>query len=155
MISAFFRNAIEKLLGLGEFAAPDCRPCETGQRFDVAGIALQYLRIECAGAGMIPLLLRLFSHSQGFLDRRGAAAPPAAEALNELLDLALGHGADEAVNRPPILERVNRRDRLNAHLLGNLGVLVDIDLDHPNSAVGGANGLFEDRPELLAGAAPR
>jgi hypothetical protein len=66
-----------------------------------------------------------------------------------------GEGADKPVDWPAVLERVNGRDRLDAHLLRDLGVLVDVELDHPDRAVRRANGLFEDRPELLARAAPR
>src|SRR5207302_4746072 len=106
------------------------------------------------GAGMIAGLHRLFGHRQRLLDRRGATLSTA-QTLHELLDLALGHSTDKAIDRPPVLEGVNRGDRLDAHLLRDFGVLVDIELDHSNGAVGGANGLFEDRPELLAGTAPR
>src|SRR5262249_10964479 len=70
------------------------------------------------------------------------------------LDLALRHRADKPVDRPPVLEGVNRRDRLDAHLLRDLGVLVNVELDHADRAVGAAHDPFQDRAQLLAGAAP-
>src|SRR6202035_3187358 len=88
------------------------------------------------------------------LDRRGATLSTT-QALDELLDLALGQGPDKTVDRPAILEGINGRDRLDAHLLRDLRVFVDVELDHPDGAVCGADRLFEDRPKLLAGTAPR
>src|SRR5205823_12417400 len=88
------------------------------------------------------------------VDRRGAATP-AAQPLDELLDLAFRQGADKAVDRTAVLEGIDRRDRLDAHLLCNLGVLVDVQLDHADRAIGRAHGLFEYRSQLLARAAPR
>ncbi len=44
---------------------------------------------------------------------------------------------------------------MNAHLLRDLGALVDIDLDHADGAIGLAHRFFQQRTELLAGAAPR
>ena len=85
--------------------------------------------------------------------RRPAAAP--ASLLDELLDLAFRHRADEAVDRAAVLEGIDRRDRLDAHLLRQLLVLVDVDLDQPHRALGVAHRLFQRRAELLAGAAPR
>src|SRR5215472_16013102 len=101
---------------------------------------------------MVALLGGLLRHLQGLLHRRGCRS--AAEALNELPDLALWEGADEAIHRPTVLERVHRRDRLDAHLLSDLRVLVDVDLDHPNGAVGRTHCLLELRSELFAGPAP-
>ena len=103
---------------------------------------------------MIAVLQGLLGHRQRLLDRRGPAAA-AGEALDELLDLAFGQRADEAVDRPSVLEGIDGGDRLDAHLLRDLGVLVDVELDHADGAVGVAHGLFQDRAELLAGAAPR
>ena len=58
------------------------------------------------------------------------------EALDERLDLALRQRADEAVDRLAVPEGVDRRDRLDAQLLRDLRVLVDVDLDHADLAVG-------------------
>src|SRR5215831_9436330 len=103
---------------------------------------------------MIARLRRLLGHRQRLLDGRGTALP-AAQALDELPDLAFGQGTDKTVDRPAVLEGVDCRNRLDTHLLSDFGVLVDIELDHPNGAIGGADGLFQDRSELFTGTAPR
>src|SRR6266576_2452924 len=79
----------------------------------------------------------------------------ATQALDELLDLAFRLRADKPVDRPAVLEGIDRRDRLDAHLLRDLGVLVDVELDHTHRTVGRAHDFFEDRPQLLARPAPR
>src|SRR5260370_40994039 len=91
----------------------------------------------------------LFGHAARLLDRRRTTFS-AAQPLHELLDLALGHSADKSVDRPPVLEGVNRGDRLDTHLLRDFGILVDIELDHSNAAVGGPAGLCRARPRRLA-----
>ena len=57
------------------------------------------------------------TRGQGLLD--GRWADRAGQALDELLELALGQGADEAVDRPPALEGED------------LSVLFGIDLGDP------------------------
>src|SRR5690606_41158463 len=47
-----------------------------------------------------------------------------------------------------------RRDRLHAQLAGVGGVLVDVDLDQLDLALGGQHRLFQRRTELATGAAP-
>ena len=84
-----------------------------------------------------------------------ARSPPVADQpVDQGLDLALGLGAGEAGHRLAADERVDRRHRLDAQLLRQLGVLVDVDLDQPDLALGGADHLLEQRRELLARAAP-
>ena len=102
--------------------------------------------VELAGVGQ---MLRLLDRD---LFRRRPER--AREALDEGLDLALRQGAREAVDRLAVAERVDHRDRLDAQLLGELGALVDVDLDQPDLAAGGLDHALEDRPELLAGPAP-
>ena len=155
MAGVLLGDAVERLARLGEVALGDHRPGEAGLRLDIGGLALQDLRIDARGAGVVARLQGLLRHRHRFLDRRGAAALAAADPLDELLDLALRLRADKAVDRPAVLEGVNRRDRLDAHLLRDLRVFVDVELDHAHRAVGGAYRLFEDRAELLARAAPR
>ena len=65
-----------------------------------------------------------------------------------------GKGAHEAVDRPSVLEGEHGGDRLDAHLARDLRMVVDIELDQPDRALRRAHGLFEDRRELPAGAAP-
>ena len=89
----------------------------------------------------------------GFTARRTARRLD--QAVDELLDLALGHRAHEAVDRPAAEEGIDRRDRLNAQLLGQHLVLVDVDLDELDRAIGGLDHFLDGRLELLAGPAPR
>ena len=79
----------------------------------------------------------------------------AAETVDELLQLAFGQRSHEAIDRLAVDEGKHRGNRLNAHLLGELLVLVDIDLDHADLAVGLLDDFFESWPQLLARAAPR
>src|SRR5690606_21587212 len=56
--------------------------------------------------------------------------------------------------RPAVDEGVDRRDRLDPKLARDHRVLVDVDLDQTDGALRLAHHLLQDRPELLAGAAP-
>ncbi len=88
---------------------------------------------------------------QALLGRRRSAG----EGGDELAQLAFRQGAHEAVDRPAVLEGVDRGDRLDAHLRRQLLVLVDVDLDQADAALLLAHDLFQRRAELLARAAPR
>ena len=72
-----------------------------------------------------------------------------------LTDAALRASLQEAVDRPAVLEGVDRRDGLHLEGLRHLGVLVDVDLGEHDLPVGLADDLVEDRPQCLAGPAPR
>ena len=72
----------------------------------------------------------------------------------EALDLAFRLGAHEAVDRLPLVEGEHGRNRLDAELLRDLRVLVDVDLDQRHLAAGVSDRLLQNRRELLAGAAP-
>ena len=63
---------------------------------------------------MLEQLGDLFGRS-AFAARRAAGRLD--QAIDELLDLALGHRAHEAVDRPAVEEGIDRRDRLDAQLL--------------------------------------
>ena len=108
----------------------------------------------CAAVGVVLGGERLAACGDRRLDLLGQAAL-AAQPVDELLDLAFGQRAHEAVDRLAVDEGEDRRDRLDAHLRGELLVLVDIDLDELHLAIGLAHDLFEQRRQLLAGAAPR
>ncbi len=70
-------------------------------------------------------------------------------------DLALRQRSHEAVGRLAVDESDDRGDRLDAHLPGNGGMLVDVHLDELDLALGRLDHLFEDGGELLARATPR
>ena len=73
---------------------------------------------------------------------------------DEGVDARLWQRAHEAVDRTAVLEGEYGWDRLDAHLPGNLRVVVDIELDQPDRALRRAHGLLQDRRELAAGPAP-
>ncbi|MNN30727.1 hypothetical protein D3C81_1443850 [compost metagenome] len=97
---------------------------------------------------------------QGFLAQRqqlldvGVDAGAAGQLVDEGLDLAVGNGALEAVDRLAVDEGVDGRDRLDPQLarIGRVGV--DVDLDHLDRALRPAHGLFQGGPEGPARAAP-
>src|SRR5690606_25516321 len=68
--------------------------------------------------------------------------------------LALGDGAEEGIDGPAAGESEDRRDRLDAKLAGDRGVLVDVDLDEPDLASLLVNHLLEIGGQLPAGPAP-
>ena len=76
------------------------------------------------------------------------------EALDERLDLALRQSALKPVRRLAVLEGVDHRDGLDAQLLRQRLVLVDIDLDETHGARGRLHHLFQNGRQLLAGLAP-
>jgi len=88
------------------------------------------------------------------IDRRWAGGRASEQPIHERLDLTLGQGAHESVHRPAVLEGVHGRNRLDSHLLGELGIGVDVDLDQAHGTPGRRHRLLEQRTELLARAAP-
>ena len=91
----------------------------------------------------------------GLRDRLGIVADRPDEPFDEGDDLALRNRADEAVDRLALLEGDDRRDRLDAELLGDLRMIVDVHLDEADLALGRRDRFFNDRRELLARTAPR
>ena len=77
------------------------------------------------------------------------------QAIDEFADLALRHRAHEAVDRAAAEEGIDRRDRLDAQLLGQHLVLVDVDLDQLHRTLGFLDDLFDGGLQRLAWAAPR
>jgi len=60
----------------------------------------------------------------------------------------------ETVHRLAVLERNHGRNGLNAHLPGNLRVIVNVHLGQFDGAAGCLHRLFDDRRKLLARPAP-
>src|SRR3546814_681914 len=89
-----------------------------------------------------------FSSLLTFTMRTAPAAGGAClgQALDKGLPLALRRGTREAVDRLSLAEGINRRDRLDAELRGELLVLVDVDLHHAHGAGGGLHGSLQQRP---------
>jgi hypothetical protein len=74
--------------------------------------------------------------------------------LDERPHHALGLRALEAVERAPVAEGVDGGDRLDAQLVGQRLVLVDVDLRQAHLAAVAAHDLLQDRGQLLARPAP-
>jgi len=105
------------------------------------------------GAAQIVETQRLLAQRQQLLDV-GVDAFSAGQLVDEGLDLAVGNGALEAVDRLAVDEGVDGRDRLHPQLarIGRVGV--DVDLDHLHRPLGGAHGLLQRGAERPARAAP-
>ena len=116
----------------------------------------QHLVEDGARRAMVARLQRGLGLLEGLLDRGGAELGPAQlrQLGDEALDLALRHRAHEAVHRPALEEGIDRGDRLDAHLLRQRLVLVDVDLDQAHGALGLDHGLLQRGAQRLAGAAP-
>src|SRR4029077_19221512 len=147
---AFLRHPRQRLLRLVKLTERDQRPRQPAERLDMLRLVLQDLREERHGGAVIAGLRRLLGHRQRLVDRRRAATS-AAQPLHELLDLAFRQRANEPVDRPAILEGIDRRDRLDAHLLRDLGIVVDVQLDHADRAIGGAHDFSSTGPSCLQG----
>ena len=108
-----------------------------------AGLTLSLKVFWLAGGG--------FGLRQKFV---GGGAERPDETLDEAANLTLRERAHEAVDRAAIDEGVDGGDRLHTQLAGVARVLVDIDLDQLDRALGGHDGLFQRRGQLAARAAP-
>ena len=84
---------------------------------------------------------------------RRRPAPPTSRSISALIWLS-GCAPAKPGHRLAADEGIDRRHRLDAQLLGQLRVLVDVDLDQPDLALGRAHQLLEHRRQLLARAAP-
>ena len=78
-------------------------------------------------------------------------APPVQLSADKGLDLAFGYRAHEAVHRLAVLEGIDGGNRLDAQLLGDLRILVDIDLDQLHRALGVVDRFFQRGPSCLQG----
>ncbi len=76
------------------------------------------------------------------------------DALGKAAHLALGHGAHEAIDRAAAGKGEDGGNGLDAELAGDLGMLVDVDLDQADLPGLLGDDLFERRAQLPAGAAP-
>ena len=152
LVALGFRHHGERLLGLLDRAGLDVAAREPGERVHVGGVLGQDLRIDVGGGRGIALDQRGVGGLQQVL---GLAADLAlGQPLEEGDHLAFRQRAHEAVGRLAVDEGDHRRDRLDAHLAGDGRMLVDVHLDELDLALGGRDHLFQDRGELLAGAAP-
>ena len=145
------RHERQRLLGAGEIAGLDVALGEAGEALRVLAILLQDLAEQLRrGVDVAGGKRRL----GGFEIGRDVAGGVADQPRDEGVDARFGQRSHEAVDRPPVLEGEHGGDRLHAHLPGDLRMLVDIELDQPDRALCRAHGLFQDRRELAAGAAP-
>ena len=115
--------------------------------------ALQGGGEHLGGAGRVAGLEAAVALRDQLFGLGGALRP--GDAIDEGLDLALRHRADEAVDRLAVGEGDDRGNRLDAELAGDRRMIVDVHLDQAHGAVGGAHRLFDDRAEGAARPAPR
>jgi hypothetical protein len=149
-------QGIQNRAGLLEIAGRHGAARETGRRSQILGLVLEHLGVDRGGGSAVARVqggLRLFH--RGFDGRRSGRARAAGQIVDEGLHLAFRQGAHEPVDRLAVHEGIDRRDGLDAHLLGEGLVLVDIDLDQPDRAAGGLDHFLDRRAELLARPAPR
>ena len=123
-----------------------------GERGDVGIVLRQYLRVELGGAGGIVGGERGIGGFEQILLL--AADAVLGDPLDEGDHLGFRQRAHETIDRLAVDEGKHRRNRLDAELLRDLRVLVDVHLDELDLALGGADDLFQDRAKLLAGPAP-
>ncbi len=71
------------------------------------------------------------------------------------LDLGLGQGADELGHHLAAVEHLDGRDAADVELLGDLGLLVRVELDELPAPRGRGGQLLDDRSEHAARSAPR
>src|SRR5512137_887607 len=90
----------------------------------------------------------------GFERVGGAVLDLPYEAFDKALDLALGQGADEAVDRTAALKGDDGGDRLDAELSGDLRLIIDVHLDESSLAARAGDHTLDYRAQLLAGLAP-
>ena len=143
---------IHQLASVLEIAGTDEATHQSRDRRRLARHLAQNLAVDVRRGGEIAGIQRVLGLLQRLLQRRGAHGSD--QPLHEALDLAFRLGAHEAVHRLPLVEGEHGRNRLDAELLRDLRVLVDVDLDQRHLAAGVSHRLLQNRRELLAGAAP-
>ena len=111
----------------------------------------QDLAIDGLGGGGVTGLGRLFRLFHGLVQGR---LPVLGQAVDEGADLAFRLGANEAVHGLAIDETVDGGNGLHPHLGREVLVFIHVDLDQPHQPAGLGHQLFDQRPQLLARAAP-
>ncbi len=113
---------------------------------------LQHEAVGFHRRGEIAVVGRLLGQGQGVVDRRAGIVD--AQLFDEGTQFGFGLGAHEAVDGTAAAEGIDGRDRLDAQLRGDALVLVDVDLDQLDLAVGFLDHLFDGGPQLAARPAP-
>src|SRR5262249_54323040 len=152
IVALGFRHQGQRLLGLLGGAGAHVAAREAGERGDVAAVLRQHLGVEIGRARGIALGERVIGALQQIFFL--AAEAILGDALDESRHLAFRQRAEKTVDRLAVDEGEHCRDRLDAELPRNRGVLVDVHLDELYLALGGAHDLFQHRTQLLARPAP-
>ncbi len=79
----------------------------------------------------------------------------AEQPVDEGADRALGLRAHESIERLPVAEGIDRRQRLDAKLGGDCRVLISVDLHQADPATIAGDHFFENGCQLFTRAAPR
>ena len=146
-------HAGQRGLGLVQPAERHEGAREAAQRREILGVFLEDGGEDLHGVLGLALLEHLFGRGDGVGQR--LAAGHADQLVDESLELGGRHRAHETVDRLPVDEAVDGRDRLHAQLAGDHLVLVDVHLDEAHLAARRGHRLLKRRRQLLAGAAPR
>ena len=146
------RHERQGLLGAGEISGLDVALGKPGGGAGILRVLLQRLAESLRGAIDVARGKCCFRilHVGGDIGRLIADQP-----RDKRLYAALGQRPHEAVDRPSVLEGEHGRNRLNAHLAWDLRVVVDVELDELDRALGRAHRLLQYRRQLPAGTAPR
>ena len=147
------RHERDRLLGAGDIAGLQIAARQAGERRRVLLVLLQHGREDLGRRLHVAFLQRLLG--AGEHGREVGLLLLADDAVDEGADGALGLRAHEPVERAPVAERIDRRQRLDAQLPGDGRMLVDVDLHQPDFAAVALDDLLEQRRQLLAGPAPR
>ena len=152
MSGEFFIHAVEDLTCARCVAHAQQTSHHASHGGDFFRRVFEDLTINICRALEILFLESLVRLLHGLFHRRRADWP--GQPLDKTLHLAFRLLADKAIYRLAVLERKYRRNRLNAHLHGDFLVLVDVDLDQFDLALGRIDDLFQGRAESFAGFAP-
>ena len=157
MVGVLLGHRLQRLLGARHVAGLQVAAGHAADSVGIGRIVLQHLGEDLRGGHHVAAVQRLLGLGQNRGQFSGLAAAGAGDLHqlgDEFLELAFGQCAHEAVDRAALEEGVDGGDRLDAQLLCQRLVLVDVDLDQLDGALGVLDHLLERRRELLAGPAP-
>jgi len=143
---------VDGLLGAADVAALEVTLGEAGECCNVLWVFLEHAGIYFRCALQVARLERLIRRLDG--GRCVGGSLLAQQPFDKRLHRALWLGTHKTVERAAVAKGIDGGDRLDAQLVGEGLVLIDIDLYQPHLALMRTYDLLEDGGELLAGPAP-